>query len=96
MQVKEILISLARMVQQHEEGCTKYLVLEQRSDDAARPDMVLIEEWLSQDALNNHHNQNYLKDTHNQLEQEDLVVEPEVIRVVDQVWGFEGRLSVLH
>ena len=91
MQVKEILISLAKNVHKNEKGCIKYLVLEQRSSDADRPDMVLIEEWLSQDALDKHHKTSYLKDTHNKLEKEDLVVNSEVIKVVDQVYGFDGR-----
>lgn len=47
--------------------------------------------WLSQGHLNNHHTQHYLKDTHEKLEKEDLLLEPEVIKVVEQVYGFEGR-----
>ena len=47
--------------------------------------------WLSQDDLENHHKQSYLLDTHKKLEDEDLVIKPEVIKVVEQVWGFEGR-----
>ncbi|KAG7002088.1 dTDP-4-amino-4,6-dideoxygalactose transaminase [Physcia stellaris] len=91
--VEEILTSLAKNVHKNENGCVKYLVLRQTSANAERPDMVLIEEWLSQDDLENHHKQVYLKDTHKALEEEDLLVEPEVIKVVEQVWGFEGRRS---
>ena len=47
--------------------------------------------WLSQAHLNNHHTQHYLKGTHEKLEKEDLLLEPEVIKVVEQVYGFEGR-----
>ena len=64
---------------------------EQRSSDAERPDMVLVEEWLSQDVLEHHHRQSYLKETHRIIEEEDLVCEPESIKIVDQVWGFHGR-----
>lgn len=53
--------------------------------------MVLLEVWESQAALDNHHKQKYLKETHDALEKEDLVVREEVIKVVDLVWGFEGR-----
>lgn len=47
--------------------------------------------WLSQAALDNHHKQHYLKETHEKLEKEDLLSEPEIIKVVEQVYGFEGR-----
>lgn len=90
-QVKEILISLAQNVHQHEPGCHKYLVFEQRSSDADRPNMVLIEEWASEEALEEHHRQMYLKETHQKLEQENLVEKQEEIKVVDLVWGFERK-----
>ena len=88
--MKELLIALAQNVRKNESGCLKYLVLEQRGSDSTRPDMVLIEEWKSQEVLDNHHKQSYLKDTHDKLEKEDLVLQPELILVVDQVWGFGG------
>lgn len=47
--------------------------------------------WLSPAHLDNHHEQHYLKETHEKLEKEDLLLEPEVIKVVEQVYGFEGR-----
>ena len=47
--------------------------------------------WRSQADLDKHHEQQYLKDTHSKLEKEDLLVEPELIKVVEQVYGFEGR-----
>ena len=47
--------------------------------------------WLSQADLDKHHEQQYLKETHEKLEKEDLLVEPEVIKVVEQVYGFDGR-----
>ena len=43
-QVKSILVSLAKNVHANEKGCVKYHVLEQRGNDADRPDMILIEE----------------------------------------------------
>ena len=46
-QVKAILTSLAKNVHANEKGCVKYLVLEQTSADADRPDMVLIEEFVA-------------------------------------------------
>ena len=90
-QLKEVLISLAQNVHNNEEGCVKYLVYEQRGSDAERPDMVLVEEWLSQEVLDHHHGQSYLKETHKIIEEEDLVYKPELIKIVDQVWGFQGR-----
>ena len=47
--------------------------------------------WVSQADLDKHHEQQYLKETHEKLEKEDLLVEPEVIKVVEQVYGFDGR-----
>ena len=47
--------------------------------------------WLSKEDLEEHHKTEYLKDTHEKLEKEDLLMQPELIKVVDQVWGFEGR-----
>ncbi len=70
----------------------KYLIYEERaSDGVERPDLVLLEVWESQAALDHHHKQDYLGDTHKALEKENLVVKEEVIKVVDLVWGFEGR-----
>ena len=51
--------------------------------------MVLLEKWHSQESLDHHHKQSYLADTHKALEKENLVLKPELILVVDQVWGFE-------
>ena len=96
-------MSLAKTVHENEPGCVKYLVFEQRKDQSSSSDgnvegsgiseseIILIEEWVSQDALNNHHKQQYLKDHHKVLENEKLVRKDEDIRFVEQVWGFEGR-----
>ena len=45
--------------------------------------------WLSQAALDNHHQQDYLKGTHEAIEKEDLLSTPEVIKVVEQLYNFE-------
>lgn len=43
--VKTVLTSLAKNVHTNEQGCVKYLVLEQTSADSDNPGMVLIEEY---------------------------------------------------
>lgn len=45
--------------------------------------------WRSQAALDNHHQQDYLKETHQAIEKEDLLTKPEVIKVVEQLYIFE-------
>ena len=44
--------------------------------------------WRSQEDLDKHHERAYLKETHRKLEEEDLLTGPEVIRVVERVYGF--------
>ena len=47
--------------------------------------------WRSQADLDKHHEQSYLKETHETLAEEDLLMEPELIKVVEQAYGFERR-----
>ena len=102
-QVSSLLVSLAKAVNEHECGCVRYLVLEQRRHQSSSSDgnledtatggsdIILFEEWVSQDALNNHHKQQYLKEHHKVLENERLVRKDEDIKFVEQRWGFESR-----
>lgn len=53
--------------------------------------VLLDDRWRSKEDLDKHRETTYLKDTHEKLEVEDLLVGPEVIKTVDHVWGFEGR-----
>ena len=85
------MLSLSQNVKEQEKGCTKYLLFEQRSTDADRPDVILIEEWASQEALDRHGEQSYLKETHQALEREDLVIRDQEVKFMDEVWGFSGR-----
>lgn len=89
--VKWLLISLAENTCKNEEHCVKYSIYEQRNADTESPEVVLIEEWISLEALDRHRRQPYLMQYYKILEIEALVVKPELTKVVDQVWGFAER-----
>ncbi|KAH7321435.1 hypothetical protein BKA65DRAFT_555797 [Rhexocercosporidium sp. MPI-PUGE-AT-0058] len=88
--LKEVLLTLSSDVKKHEPGCLSYQVWEYETEEKGTA-FVLVENWASQEAFDNHHRQPYLQRADKIIADEGLLSEKEEDRFVSPVGGFIQR-----
>ncbi|KAH6715191.1 hypothetical protein DL95DRAFT_442371 [Leptodontidium sp. 2 PMI_412] len=88
--LKEVLLTLSNDVKKHEHGCLSYQVWEYETEEKSKA-FVLVENWASQEAFDNHHKQPHLRKADKIIEDEGLLSEKEEDRFMSPVGGFMQR-----